>query len=410
MRVRDDKQESELRGPSAVDERLPSGGGYNIVKNGAHSFLRPVNCQARIGTSAGRRSARAVDKSETGAAANIAIVTPVLDDWPAFARLLQDISSSLADLPLSIEIVGVDDGSSTPFDPQALVVPADIIQSIEIIRLGVNLGHQRAIAVGLTSLADREDLDGVFVMDCDGEDRPADLPKLLAASRDQPGHIIVARRAQRCERRSFKIGYGVYKLLFKLLTGRSICFGNFSFMPAACVRRLVFMPEIWNNLPAAILRSRIEHVPVATARGRRYFGRSRMNWIGLVAHGLSAMSVYIDVAFVRILFGAAIVAAMTLFGIATAVAIRFTTTLAIPGWTTTVVGVLWLFLMQIAVMMVAIVLLSLAARNGRPMVPIADAGVFITALQRYELHTPSSVPAECEETGDNELLLSGLRT
>src|SRR5690242_9334785 len=114
----------------------------------------------------------------------IAVVMPVFDDWAAFGRVLQELSSSLADLPLTLEIIGVDDGSSEFFDFSSLAVPAGVIRSVEILHLGLNLGHQRAIAVGLVDVARRKDLDGVFVMDCDGEDRPADLPKLFAASRD----------------------------------------------------------------------------------------------------------------------------------------------------------------------------------------------------------------------------------
>lgn len=176
-----------------------------------------------------------------------------------------------------------------------------------------------------------------------------------------------------------------------------------------CLRRLVFMPEIWNNLPAAILRSRIRHVPVATARGIRYFGRSRMSWVALIAHGLSAMSVYIDTVFVRILFAAAIITVMTLLVGATAVVIRFATPLAIPGWTTTVVGLLGLLLMQVAVTVVAMLLLVLAGRNGRPFVPMADAHIFVMTRQRYQLNSRSPLTTKWERAGYDEPLLSGHR-
>jgi hypothetical protein len=46
----------------------------------------------------------------------IALITPILDDWLAFGDLVQEISSSLADLSLAMEIVAVDDGSSEPFE------------------------------------------------------------------------------------------------------------------------------------------------------------------------------------------------------------------------------------------------------------------------------------------------------
>ena len=133
-----------------------------------------------------------------------------------------------------------------------------------------------------------------------------------------------------------------------------------------------------------------------------------MNWVSLVAHGLSALSVYIDIVFVRMLFGAAIVAGVTLAGIAAAVAIRLLTPLAIPGWTTTVVGVLSLLLAQIVMMVVAMLLLVLAGRNSRPIVPMADSSIFVAARQRYELQEPA-IAGPNRRTRLDDSLLSGRR-
>src|SRR5437870_5208773 len=87
------------------------------------------------------------NKVRAVSAMKLAVLTPVFDDWPAFARLLQEISLVATDLPFALEIVAVDDGSSVSYD---LSSPApDAICEVEILRLGLNLGHQRAIAIGL---------------------------------------------------------------------------------------------------------------------------------------------------------------------------------------------------------------------------------------------------------------------
>jgi hypothetical protein len=165
--------------------------------------------------------------------------------------------------------------------------------------------------------------------------------------------------------------------MFRLLTGRTIRFGNFSYLPIARLRRLSYMPEIWNNLAAAVTRSRISYIEIPTGRGKRYAGHSRMNWVSLVTHGLSAISVYIDAVFVRLLIGAGVLTGLTLLGMIVAVTIRFTTDLAIPGWTTTVVAALLLLLMQGIVIVVTMLFVVLAGRNTRPIVPRLDAPVFI---------------------------------
>lgn len=316
----------------------------------------------------------------------IAIVTPVLDDWDSFIALTGEIAQRFKADEIVFHLVAVDDGSNAPLDLATLPLPADgAIASVEILRLVVNLGHQRAIAVGLCAIAERKDIDAVIVMDCDGEDRPIDIANLLAAGERYPLHVAVAHRTKRSETRTFRFLYAAYKLLFHILIGRTINFGNYSLIPMSAVQRLVHMPELWNNLAAAILRSRLRYLPVPTIRGRRYAGRSRMNLVSLIVHGLSAMSVYSDAIFVRTLIAAAFIAMTSIFGIISIAAIRFATDLAIPGWATTVVGDLLIILMQTVVIVVATSLMMLAGRSNRPIIPAVDARVFIAGGDRQKI-------------------------
>ena len=320
----------------------------------------------------------------------VAILTPVLDDWACFAALLRDISAQYAGSDVEFHICAVDDGSATAFDPAAFTVPAaGCIAGVEIIRLALNLGHQRAIAVGLCALAERSDIDAVIVIDGDGEDRPSDIAALLAAGREHPGDVVIARREKRSESAAFRLWYGLYKFSFHLLTGHSHNFGNFSLLPIAAVRRLVHMPELWNNLPASIMRSRLRRVAIPTVRGKRYEGRSRMNLVGLIVHGLSALSVHIDTIFVRVLLSAGVVALAAICGIVAVAVVRFTTDLAIPGWATSAAGLLVLVLLQTGVIVVASTLMMLAGRSTRPLIPIADARQFIAHRESHYLRQPA---------------------
>src|ERR1700730_7860298 len=231
-----------------------------------------------------RRSPR---RRPAAAITRIAVVPRVLDDWACFASLVGEISAQFTGSAIEFHICAVDDGSVASFDPARLSLPKEsCIAGIEILRQALNLGHQRAIAVGLCELSRRDDIDAVLVMDSDGEDRPGDIAALLKASRIAPAHIVLAQRAKRCESLGFRLWYRLYKLVFHGLTGHDISFGNYSLLPMAAVRRLVHMPELWNNLAAAILRSRIPCTPVPTTRGKRYDGRPRRNLGSLLRLGL----------------------------------------------------------------------------------------------------------------------------
>jgi polyisoprenyl-phosphate glycosyltransferase len=318
---------------------------------------------------------------------SIALVSPVLDDWGSFAALIGDISNKFTGSDVRFHVCAIDDGSVTALDLPSIALPADTcIAQIEIIHLAVNLGHQRAIAVGLCEIADREQIDAVIVMDSDGEDRPVDIGALLATAQRCPGQIILAERAKRSETLRFRFGYFLYKLLFRAMTGRAINFGNFSLLPTPAVRRLVRMPELWNHLAASVIRSRFPYLTVPTERGDRFQGKSTMNLVSLIVHGLSALSVHADLIFVRVLVGLSLFAVLAAFGIAAVAAIRFLTDLAIPGWATTVAGDLLIILFQIFAIVIAVSLMMLAGRSNRPIIPVLEYHHYITSREFWGLN------------------------
>lgn len=324
----------------------------------------------------------------------IAIVTPVLDDWEALTVLLADIAKALRGLSVLLHVYAVDDGSTEAVEAADIALPKhSCIASFEIVRLAANLGHQRAIAVGLCAAVADGAADAVLVMDSDGQDRAADVAALLAAGQSHPHHVVLAARAQRAEPLLFRCCWRLYRLMFRALTGRAIDFGNFSLIPAAAARRLVHMPDLWNHLAAAIMRSRLPCVTVPTARGARSSGRSRMSFAALAVHGLSAMSVYCDVILVRGLLAATALAGLAGLGIAAVVAVRIGTRLAVPGWATAAAGDLLIVMLQTVAVAVAASLSLLARRSSRPIVPALDCAAFIAVHDRRRTDRPRTVVA-----------------
>jgi polyisoprenyl-phosphate glycosyltransferase len=319
---------------------------------------------------------------------SVALVSPVLDDWASFATLISEISKEFTGSEVRFHVCAIDDGSFTAIDLHSIILPPDTcIAQIEVVHLALNLGHQRAIAVGLCEIVDREEIEAAIVMDSDGEDRPVEISTLLAVARQYPGQIVLAERAKRSETLRFRFGYFLYKLLFRAMTGRTINFGNYSLLPMPAIRRLVHMPELWNHLAATVIRSRFPYRTVPTPRGARYHGKSTMNLASLIVHGLGAMSVHTDMIFVRVLLGASLLAVFSAICIAAVVAIRFVTDLAIPGWATTVTGDLLIILFQAFVTIIAISLVMLAGRSNRPIIPIFEHHHYIAGREFWRLRS-----------------------
>src|SRR5262245_27098512 len=124
----------------------------------------------------------------------IAIVAPVFNDWEAFGQLIREIAAHAGSLDCQIDILAIDDGSPMPLNVEFNPDELKSINSILVISLVCNVGHQRDIAIGLTQVYASTNYDAVLVMDSDGEDRPEDITRLMAWHRERPDAIIVAQR------------------------------------------------------------------------------------------------------------------------------------------------------------------------------------------------------------------------
>jgi len=316
-----------------------------------------------------------------GISQRVLVLAPIFDDWESATRLLWDLDRVAAGIG-SVEVVLVDDGSSEP-QPSDFASGAFFhLSGVKIIHLARNLGHQRALAVGLVWAAQNSEAAYIVVMDGDGEDRPEDALLLISeAQRHGAQKVVFAARAKRLESAWFQVGYRIYRWVHYLLTGVKVRVGNFSVVPAQCLQRLVVTSEIWNHYAASIYRTRIPHVSIPISRGSRYAGRSKMNLVSLVLHGLAAISVFIDVLGARLLVLLAGIGVSTFLGISAIVAIRLFSRLAIPGWATTAAGLLSVVLLQTITLMLMFVFVILATRSAATFMPTRDCPQYIREVE-----------------------------
>jgi len=314
----------------------------------------------------------------------LAILTPVFNDWEAFCEFLRKVDERVSTLNFSVDVIAIDDGSDESARLDASINSLRALSEVIVISLACNLGHQRAIAVGIAHLNQTLAHDYVVIMDCDGEDCPADIAILLKAS-EEHGNIAVAQRTQRSESRSFRIFYALYKCVFRSLIGRNIDFGNFCAIPKAHIFRIAHMSGLWSHFAATIIRARIPLTRIPTVRGQRYAGRSKMNFVGLVTHGLSAVAVFGDQLFVRIFVAALMICAVGVLAGTVIVYIKIFTQLAIPGWATTVAGFSITILLQGVILSAIAAFLTLINRSSIAFVPAIDAIKFISGVQRIKI-------------------------
>ena len=107
-----------------------------------------------------------------------------------------------------------------------------------------------------------------------------------------------------------------------------------------------------------------------------------MNFVALVVHGLSAMAVFGDLVFVRVLVGSLAVTMSAVLLAVVAIGVRLFTDLAIPGWATTVVGLATIVLVQSLTLSTAAAFMTLSNRSAFPFVPAVHARTFVKEIKR----------------------------
>ena len=129
----------------------------------------------------------------------ISVVVPVKDEVENVGPLVDEIVAAIAS-ETPTEIIFVDDGS-TDGTTDALTSLKRRVPQLRVVRHARNAGQSRSIRTGVRAAR----FDVVVTLDGDGQNDPADIPKLLAVLRSTTGAKVVGLvsgiRAQRKEDR-----------------------------------------------------------------------------------------------------------------------------------------------------------------------------------------------------------------
>jgi glycosyltransferase involved in cell wall biosynthesis len=307
----------------------------------------------------------------------VVVLMPVRDDWPSAAELTRRLDTAIDPRWWRLDIMLVDDGSIQHCEPAAFAASFSAVQSIRILRLRRNVGHQRAIAIGLVHIHNTWACDAVVVMDADGEDTPEGLVALLDAfSMTNCSKAVFAERIRRSESLAFQLFYQLYRAVHLGLTGISVRVGNFSIMPAHYLEALVVVPELWNHYAAAVFRSRLPRTMFPIPRGKRIAGKSKMNFVALVTHGLSAISVFGDTVGVRLLMASLGGSFLAVMAIVLMTSVRLAARQGIPEWVPSAAGLLAVVMIQFVTIAASFTFFVLSNRMNLSFVPLRDCPLF----------------------------------
>ncbi len=213
----------------------------------------------------------------------VSVVMPAYNEAVNLPVVLSELRDVLDGLQLPWEIVVVDDGSTdatrTVLDRLETEVPG-----LRQVRLGSNLGKSAALDAGLG----RAGGEVIVLMDADGQDDPAELPKLLSAIDDGLDMVTGSRSANRADRLVKRSTSRVYNRVTRAVTGIDAADMNsgFKVMRRETANALTIHGELHRYLPvlAAWSGFSVGEVPVTHRQrlaGDTKFGVNRF-WRGLL--------------------------------------------------------------------------------------------------------------------------------
>jgi dolichol-phosphate mannosyltransferase len=207
----------------------------------------------------------------------VSVVVPVKDEAENVAPLAREIAAALASRP-DHEIIFVDDGSSDSTAAELSRLKAQIAR-FRALRHARNLGQSRAIRSGVLAAAG----ETIVTLDGDGQNDPADIPRLLDLLEGDPAlglvsGVRVKRQDKTSRRLASRMANGFRNALLKDGAADTGC-GLKAFRRTAFLG-LPYFDHIHRYLIALFQREgwKVAYVPVH--HRKRMAGRSKYTNLG----------------------------------------------------------------------------------------------------------------------------------
>jgi glycosyltransferase involved in cell wall biosynthesis len=271
---------------------------------------------------------------------SLSVVIPVYNDEEVLPELHRRLLPVLSELSADREIVFVDDGSRDG----SFRVLRDIQKSdprVRIVRLARNFGQANAITAGL----DHARNEVVVLMDSDLQDRPEDIHRLIDAMLEKDAPMAIARWVSRRDS-AFKLAVS---RLFYVVTNRITSLrreprlGVFRVMKREVIEELKAIPEKTASTISLMYWLGFDYAIVDLQRDVRYAGKSgytlskmlRLSFDLVFSYSLFPIQVA-SVLGLILSIGSLLLAAFFVIR-------KLVLHTVVPGWTSLIVIVLFLF-------------------------------------------------------------------
>lgn len=278
----------------------------------------------------------------------ISVVTPVYKAENIVPELVRQISETLQTVTSDFEIILVEDcGPDNSW--QAIQDECRKFNYVKGVKLSRNFGQHYAISAGVAKAKG----DNVVLMDCDLQDNPKDIIRLLQ-ERDKGYDIVFTKRLSRKHNIFKSVSSRIYNGLFRFFSD-----GNYDVNMGSLVLFSKRVAEQFNRLQE---KDRLyiqllkwlgfKTTSITVEHQERYEGKSSYNFLKLLKLGLQGWTSHSD-KLLKMSIYLGFLLSFLAFGFALTIIIRYFLYDLMPGWPSIIVTILFstgLILLSIGVM------------------------------------------------------------
>lgn len=268
----------------------------------------------------------------------ISIVSPIYKAEQMVEKLVTELRLHLLILNEPFEIILVDDRSPDQVWPKMKQL-AKQFKEVKAIRLSKNFGQHPAIIAGLTYSSG----DYVVVMDCDLQDQPKEIPKLIAKAKE--GYdMVLAQRLHRQDGIMKKLSSKLFSMMYSYLTDTKFdnSVANYGVYSRKVVNEVITMNDYIKSFPLFAQWVGFNKAYVEVEHGERESGTTSYSFRKLLELAFNTLISFSNKPLKLFVKAGLVISFLSfLFGIVTI--IRYTTgAIQAPGYSSLMVSIWFL--------------------------------------------------------------------